>query len=178
LLHDIGRAEQFADPTLDHAEVGADKASEWLLHNDFAPDFAQRVSDCIRSHRFRASAPPQSIEAKILFDADKVDVCGAIGIARTLFYGAQIGVPLYTLTDGVVSDGADNRDSVFGEYKFKLEKLYDRFYTARGSELAAMRQTNAVRAYGDMLSETRECYANGAAELQRLGISFRQSSSI
>jgi uncharacterized protein len=170
LLHDIGRAEQFADPTLDHAEVGADKASEWLLRNGFAPEFAKRVSDCIRSHRFRASAPPQSIEAKILFDADKVDVCGAIGIARTLFYGAQVGVPLYTLTNGVVSDGADNRDSVFGEYKIKLEKLYDRFYTARGAELAAMRQANAARAYADMLSEARECYANGAAELERLDI--------
>ncbi|MDR1001485.1 MAG: HD domain-containing protein [Clostridiales bacterium] len=169
LLHDIGRAEQLENSALDHAEVGAIKAERWLLANGFAPEFSAQVCECIRSHRFRSNSQARSIEAKILFDADKVDVCGAIGIARTLFYGALVARPLYTLTNGVVSDGADNRDSVFGEYKFKLEKLYGRFHTARGAALAGSRQANAVSAYNNMLTEARECYANGKAERRRLG---------
>ena len=93
LLHDIGRAEQFADPTLCHAAVGAEKAYRFLLAEGFGEAFAAHVRDCIATHRFRADAPPVSIEAKILFDADKVDVSGTFGIARTLMYKGEQGEP-------------------------------------------------------------------------------------
>ncbi|MDR2606473.1 MAG: HD domain-containing protein [Oscillospiraceae bacterium] len=169
LLHDIGRSAQFANPALDHAEVGAEMARKWLTDNGYEEAFTERVCACIRTHRFRSNAPPQSIEAKILFDADKVDVCGAIGMARTISYGAHVERPLYTLSaDGSVSDGTDCRDSVFGEYKFKLEGLYDGFFTEYGSQLAKRRQVNAVEAYNALLSEARDCYANGKRELERL----------
>ena len=77
LLHDIGREEQFRDPSLCHAQVGAEKAYRFLLDHDFSEDFAAHVRDCIRTHRFRSGDPPATIEARILFDADKLDVTGA-----------------------------------------------------------------------------------------------------
>ena len=83
LLHDIGREEQFRDPSLCHARVGAEKAYRFLRGRGFPEDFSAHVRDCVRTHRFRSSDPPESIEAKILFDADKLDVTGAIGMART-----------------------------------------------------------------------------------------------
>lgn len=106
LLHDIGRPAQFADSRVDHADAGAVQAACFLRENGFSPAFAGRVGDCIRTHRFRSSAPPESLEAKILFDADKIDSSGAMGVARTLLYQGQMGQPLYTLRpDGHISDG-------------------------------------------------------------------------
>ena len=120
LLHDIGRQEQFADLGVDHAVCGGEKARNWLVGNGYSTGFVDAVKSCIQTHRFRSDAPPQSIEAKILFDADKLDVCGAVGIARTLFYKAHVAEPLYTLTEGgKVSDGASGAEPSFlHEYKF------------------------------------------------------------
>jgi uncharacterized protein len=161
LLHDIGRAEQFADSTVDHAACGAEKAHQWLTGNGYSMIFADAVKSCIQTHRFRSDKLPQSIEAKILFDADKLDVCGAMGIARTLFYKAHVSEPLYSLSNSnEVSDGSnDSGPSFFREYKFKLENMYENFYTKRGAELAAKRKAAAEHFYVSLLAEVRECYS-------------------
>ena len=163
LLHDIGRQEQFADSRLDHAEVGAEKARCFLTAHGYSVDFADRVASCIAAHRFRTNSAPESIEAQILFDADKIDVTGTIGIARTIFYKGQVAEPLYTLDEnGSVRDGtSDTEPSFFQEYKYKLEKMYTKFYTRRGTEIAAQRQQAAVSFYNSMLSEVRQSYAAG-----------------
>lgn len=169
LLHDVGRMEQFADPSLCHAQVGAEKAYKFLIENGFERSFAEHVKACVQTHRFRADNPPKSIEAKILFDADKVDVCGAIGIARTLVYKGRVSEPLYSLDeDGRVLDGSqDTEYSFFQEYKYKLEGLYDKFYTARGREIAEERRAAAKSFYENMLKEVRDSYELGSANLKR-----------
>lgn len=160
LLHDIGRPEQYENPALCHAAVGAEKAHTFLKANGYSEDFAGRAADCIRSHRYRADRPPQSIEAKILFDADKLEAAGTLGIARTLLYCGQMNEPLYCLgIDGEVSDGStDTAPSFFSEYKFKLEGLYTRFYTKRAAELARQRQHAAAAFYEGVLHEVRDAY--------------------
>jgi len=160
LLHDIGRTEQYADPRVDHAACGAEKARRWLEANGYGGAFAEAVADCVRTHRFRSNDPPHSIEAKILFDADKLDACGAMGMARTLFYKAHVCLPLYMLDEsGAVLDGSsDSEDTFFREYRFKLEKLYDRFYTRRGAELAQSRRQAARDFYEALLREAGECH--------------------
>ncbi len=155
LLHDTGRREQLENPGLCHAEVGAKKAYVFCIENGFSEDFAKKVASCILTHRFRSSNPPETVEEKILFDADKTDAAGALGIARTIFYKGKAGEPLYSLNkDGAVSDGADDEEpSFFQEYKKKLEKLYSKFYTERGKEIALQRQPAAVSFYESMLKE-------------------------
>ena len=112
LLHDIGRRDQMRDKRLCHAAVGAEKAEKFLKKNGFGEEFAQRVAECVRTHRFRRGGAPQSIEAKILFDADKIDVCGATGIARTLLYQGHHGGALYAQSaDGSLGrHGGEGRD--------------------------------------------------------------------
>lgn len=168
LLHDIGRKEQFADPNLCHAAVGSEKAHRFLTVQGFSPAFADHVRDCIRTHRFRKSDQPQSIEAKILFDADKLDVTGAIGIARSLMYKGEVTEPLYSLTpDGQISDGtADSAPSFCHEYKFKLEKLYDKFLTDTGRAMAAQRRQAAVDFYNSLLWEAGAARQTGKAALE------------
>lgn len=163
LLHDIARQEQNENPQICHAEAGAEKAYKFLIENGSDDCFAKKVKHCISSHRFRKNNVPESIEAKILFDADKIDVTGTLGIARTLVYQGAMCEPLYSLLpDGRVSDGTDDeKPSFFQEYKYKLEKIYSRFYTERGKEIAEERRKTAVSFYNDMLREVCSSYDNG-----------------
>lgn len=169
LLHDIGRKEEYDTLNSCHAQIGAVKAEKFLLDNHFDKEFVDKVTHCILCHRFRNNNVPKTIEAKILFDADKLDVTGAIGIARTLVFRGQVSEPLYNLdADGKVSNGEnDSAPSFFKEYKFKLEKLYDKFYTKHGAELAKMRQQAAISYYENLLSEVSVAYEQGNDELQK-----------
>ena len=167
LLHDIGRQEQFDNPKLCHAQVGSEKAYRFLTNHGFEQQFAEKVRQCILSHRFRKAAPPESLEAKILFDADKIDVSGAVGIARTLLYEGHLSEPLYTISpNGTISDGTDDdTPSFFHEYKHKLERLYSNFHTARGAEIAGQRQDAAAAFYNSLITEAKETYQTGRSLL-------------
>lgn len=170
LLHDIGRKEQFDNPELCHAMVGSEKAYHFLLEHGFDVEYAEKVKHCIQTHRFRKSNLPQSIEAKILFDADKLDAAGAMGIARTLVYKGTVAEPLYSLLpDGMVSNGEnDTAPSFFQEYKYKLEKIYSNFYTAEGNAIAKERQKAAIDFYNSLYEEVRASYEMGKDELDKL----------
>ena len=160
LLHDIGRQAEMNDRSLCHAKTGSEMAYQFLQEHGFEEAFSAHVRDCIATHRFRKDDPPQSIEAKILFDADKVDVSGALGIARTLMFKASLEEPLYhLLADGQVSDGSDDADiSFFQEYHYKLKHLYSRFFTKRAAEIAQTRQSAAVSFYRSILHEAQESH--------------------
>ena len=170
LLHDIGRKEQFENPDLCHAAVGGEKAYGFLTEQGFDTKYAEQVKHCIQTHRYRKGNPPQSREAKILFDADKLDAAGALGIARTLLYKGKVSESLYSLLpNGLVSNGEkDTKPSFFQEYKYKLEKLYSNFYTAKGAEIAKQRQLTAIAFYNDLYQEVSVSYENGIEELKRI----------
>ena len=155
LLHDVGRRDQLRDKHICHAERGAEKAGKFLKKNGFGEEFALRVAECVRTHRFRKGGPPKSIEAQILYDADKIDVCGATGIARTLLYQGRSNGALYAVRpDGSLADGMGEKgETFFGEYKRKLEGIYCRLFTTRARAIARERQAAAQAFYQSMLSE-------------------------
>jgi uncharacterized protein len=68
--------------------------------------------------------------------------------------------PLYTTNKaGLVQDGKkDKQNSFLREYKYKLEKIYDKFYTKHGAKLAKKRKSAAKSFYKAVLAEVRECY--------------------
>jgi uncharacterized protein len=97
-----------------------------------------------------------TIEAKILFDADKLDATGAMGIVRTLTYTGKNDEPLYTVDEnGKMQNGedADEPVSFLREYHFKLKKLYDRFYTPEASAIAEKREKIAKKFYKALVEE-------------------------
>ncbi|MCL1796295.1 MAG: HD domain-containing protein, partial [Clostridia bacterium] len=169
LLHDIGREKQNKNPALCHASEGGAMAYAYLSRIGFGVERAKRVRECVASHRYRSENPPESVEAKILFDADKLDATGSVGIARTLLYGGRRDRPLYSMDDaGNVSDGRDTRiPSFFQEYHFKLKKVYDRLYTERGNQIAAERRQAAERFYADLLAEVQSAHTYGKTLLER-----------
>lgn len=155
LLHDIGRQAQFENPALCHARVGSEMAGEFLLGLGWAAPQANHVAQCILTHRFRSDCPPHSMEAKILFDADKLDVTGAMGIARTLCYGGAIGVALYTRNErGPILEPDGHGDNTFlQEYRHKLEHIDRGLYTQRAKEIAARRAPIARAFYLALVEE-------------------------
>jgi uncharacterized protein len=170
LLHDIGRAEQSKDGKTDHAVCGASMAAQWLRKQGYAKEFVDAVSDCISSHRFRSGEEPKTIEAKIVFDADKVDTTGAIGLARAIAYGAEEAEPFYLVDkDGQVSDGKDDKkNSLLKEYWKKFKVINDRFCTKRGKELALERTAILEKTIAAIISEARACYANAEEAARKL----------
>jgi uncharacterized protein len=161
MLHDVGRPAQNQNPALCHARVGAQMAREYLLQSGWREEDVQRVAQAIERHRFRGENPPQSLEDKILFDADKLDVCGALGVARTLMYQGHHRLPLYTMREGHIcqTDGA----SFLSEYNRKLKRLYDGFQTREGARLAGARR-KAAEQYVQALIEEIEFGRAGFAE--------------
>ena len=88
---------------------------------------------CIRSHRFRSQDQPATLEAQIMFDADKLDVLGAFGVARTIGYALQAGQPIFAqpsekfLLSGEKEPGEPH--SAYHEYLFKLRRVKERLFT-------------------------------------------------
>ncbi|MCL2057308.1 MAG: HD domain-containing protein [Oscillospiraceae bacterium] len=156
LLHDIGRQSQFRDASICHAEEGGRLAYEFLGSLGIDEKRRAHIRDCIITHRFRTDRQPATIEAKILFDCDKLDVTGAIGIARTLFYKGHTGEPLYTLDEeGRVQNSGDAHmpESFFKEYHYKLIKIYGRFYTKEAREIGEKRKAIFTAYYEALLDE-------------------------
>ena len=89
LLHDIARPEEMAAKgTLCHAELGAEIVKKLLVER-FEPDFADRVSAAVRTHRYRDDNRPQTLEAEIVYDADKLDSLGAVGVGRAFLFAGR-----------------------------------------------------------------------------------------
>lgn len=124
LLHDVGREEEVQNPSLHHATIGAGMAYDFLCSYGWSERIAAHVRDCILTHSYSAGGSPTSIEAKILYDADKLDLTGAVGCARAMLFGAEIGEPWYRLSaEGRPLPGKKGEEpSLFREYNKKLKK--------------------------------------------------------
>ena len=171
LLHDIGRQRQFEDPYVCHAKVGGEMAFDFLLTLNWDNQKALHVKECISSHRYRSDNPPETMEAKILFDADKLDISGAMGIARSLIYTGQVAKPLYIVNnagDVLTEDTGKETHSFFQEYNFKLTKLYSAFHTTRARQIAAQRQQAAVDFYNALYKEVTQNHSIGTDILSGL----------
>lgn len=80
-LHDVGQERERRHGG-DHAEIGAAMAGEILTGTRFPRRAVPAVQRAIREHRTTGTAPPDALEARILYDADKLDSLGAVGVAR------------------------------------------------------------------------------------------------
>ncbi|MDD5738794.1 MAG: HD domain-containing protein, partial [Candidatus Pacebacteria bacterium] len=98
LLHDIARVKEDTDPSgnTNHALLGAEMAEKILIEIGFSEQKIKHITECVRTHRNKGNNRPQTIEAKILFDADKLDSLGCIGIARAFAIGGQYGQKIYS----------------------------------------------------------------------------------
>ena len=141
ILHDIGRKDESASKgRICHAARGAELARPILLEHGFKQDDIEAICHCIASHRFRDAKPPLSLEAKIIFDADKLDSIGAIGIGRAFLFAGQIGAKLHNhVIDIQATAPYTVEDTAYREFMVKLCKIRERMLTPIGHQLAEER---------------------------------------
>lgn len=92
ILHDIGRPGTLEKT---HAESSAALGKNVLQKLGYSEDLIQRVIEAVVSHSREGGYEPLSLEAKVLYDADKLDFVGPIGIARLFTWGGKEGKPLF-----------------------------------------------------------------------------------
>ena len=144
----------------DHHHASSNFAEQVLQGENWPPERIEAVQHCIRAHRFRDNTePPQTLEAKILFDADKLDVIGAIGVARTIAFDVVVNQPIYAepstqfIESGVKEQGEPH--SSYHEYLFKLSKIKDRLFTAAARALAEDRHQFMAEYFNRLGAEER-----------------------
>jgi uncharacterized protein len=161
LLHDaIGSAPSSTTKEQRHNHHGssAEFAAHILMQEGWPEDRVQAVQHCIRAHRFRFTTDrPDTIEAKVLYDADKLDVLGALGVARTIAYAALAGQPFYTRPSQQFLDTGKEipgeAHSSYHEYLFKLIKIKASLHTATARKIAEDRHDFLVAFYTELAEE-------------------------
>lgn len=141
LLHDIGRKEEDrSNGRICHGEKGAALAKKILEQHRVDTATSDRVIHCIETHRFRQNRPPQSLEAKILFDADKLDSIGAVGVGRAFLFAGEVGARLHN-PDIILKKTKPytREDTAYREFLVKLRKIKGRLFTPEGKRIARER---------------------------------------
>jgi uncharacterized protein len=158
LLHDVNGDVDLRE---EHHLAAAEFAEEVLLREGWEEGDIEEVLHCIRAHRFRSPGEePRTLEAKVLFDADKIDAIGAVGVARAVAYAVRAGMDVYAppsktfLTSGQLAPGESQ--TVAHEYLYKLRHIKDRLFTATGRSLAAKRHQRMVDFFNGWLEEIGE----------------------
>ena len=151
ILHDIARDDSHED----HAQAGAERAR--LLLAGHPLEKIEAVAHAIAAHRFRSGPAPQSLEAKIVHDADKLDAIGAVGVARAFAYGGLNGQRLWAEVPlgYVEGDATRYEHTPIHEYKIKLAKIRDRLLTDSGRRLAEERHAFMVAFFERLEKEVR-----------------------
>ncbi len=143
LLHDVARGQ--GDRLLtDHAQAGAELASRLLAGHP--AEKVEAVVHAIAAHRFRGGPAPETLEARVLHDADKLDAIGAIGVARAFAFGGHEGQRLWADVPPEYQETESNRHehTPVHEYHLKLVKIQDRLLTESARKLAQERHAFMV----------------------------------
>ncbi len=141
LLHDIGRThEDISLGQTCHAKKGAILARKILQKYKLDKKTIDKIIHCIETHRFRGTKIPVSKEAKILFDADKLDSIGAIGIGRAFLFAGEVGAKLHNKNIDIRNTKPYTaEDTAYREFVVKLSKVKDRILTKEGKRIAKER---------------------------------------
>jgi len=140
LFHDVARPLE-KKTGIPHEEEGARIAEEYLRKNSFDSERIPAIVHAISTHRYSTGPKPETLEAKILSDADKLDAMGAVGIARTFMQAGEHG------------DGIKGANDHIHE---KLLKLKELMYTDKAKEIAKQRHA-LLKQFIDALEDETEC---------------------
>ncbi|MEK6797147.1 MAG: HD domain-containing protein [Spirochaetota bacterium] len=158
LLHDIARHEEDRHKgRISHAQLGAERAAKMLLRLKYPAEFINAVTHCIRSHRYRAGgSTPRTIEAKVLYDADKLDAIGAVGIGRAFQFAGEVGAKLHDPNADIARTKAyTEEDTAYREYMVKLRFIKDRLYTKTARTMAKRRHRFMTDFFRELSKEWR-----------------------
>jgi uncharacterized protein len=143
LLHDVARGHE-SEESDDHAQLGAEMARRLLA--DQPAEKVEAVAHAIAAHRFRTGPEPETLEASVLHDADKLDAIGAIGVARAFAYGGHKGQRLWREVRADYREDPATREehTPVHEYAIKLSRIRERLLTESARRIAEERHAFMV----------------------------------
>ena len=147
-FHDIGQERERLHGG-DHALIGAAMAADLLIGTDFPQSSIPTVKQAIQEHRMTGERAPGTLEGRILYDADKIDILGAIGIGRLYSITGRYNQKIYTPMPADVVEPVDplvvrelrRRPDYSPSIEFQLlfSDMPERMSTLTGQEMARER---------------------------------------
>lgn len=154
LLHDCVSVEKNSPFRSSASRLAAAKATELLTEMGWAEERIGAVAHAVEAHSFSAAITPQSLEARILQDADRLDALGMIGVARLFYVSGRMGGGLYDPQDPHATDrDYDDKRFAVDHFHTKLFKLAQGFQTRAGARLAQARHERMKRFLDELLEE-------------------------
>lgn len=140
LLHELFNYPKGHPESHRSGDVCAEKAAVVLREQGFPEEKIPHVLDCIRNHSFSKGAVPDTMEGKIVQDADRLDAIGAIGIARCFATCSAMGRPFYHPADPLAKNRPPN-DKEYGidHFFIKLLRIADGMHTSAAREIVQQR---------------------------------------
>ena len=132
--------------------LSADRAIELLSELNYPPEHHDAIHHAIKAHSYSAGHPCETLEAKVVQDADRLDALGAIGLTRCLMVGEQLSLNLYSPDDPFCEQREpDDQRFIVDHFYRKLLDLPGTMQTSAGK----MEATNRVKYLQDFLDQLR-----------------------
>src|SRR2546430_3478348 len=130
-LHDCVAIAKNSPERTSASRLAAERAGELLRAAGYPAQHIPAIEHAIEAHSFSARVSPQTLEAKVVQDADRLEALGAVGIARTLITGGANGTPFYDLSEPFpITRVPDDRTSIIDHFFTKLLTLAATMQTA------------------------------------------------
>jgi uncharacterized protein len=157
ILHDCVAVEKNSPQRSRASRLAAARSREVLTRLGWEPTLIDQATHAIEAHSFSAGIAPETLEARIVQDADRLDAIGAIGIARCFYVAGRMGSGLYdpndpSATHRELDDGAFALD----HFRVKLFQVAGKFQTKTGQALADARTRTMELFVQALLSEIGE----------------------
>lgn len=156
VMHDYARPEEMESRgKVCHAQIASELVKKILPEFGFTDkSFIEKVSHCVLTHRIRNSHIPESLEAKILFDADKLDSIGAIGIGRAFHFAGRFAARVHnTKEEALNSEAYSENDSAYREFLVKLKDIHKKLLTKTGRKIGEERHIYMLHFFDQLNNE-------------------------
>ena len=163
-LHDLVNLPKSHPNRTNASRLSAVQAKSQLTKLGFPSERLPAVGHAIEAHSFSAGINPQTIEAEIVQDSDRLDALGAVGLARMFHIGGQLGRPLAHESDPLAERRAlDDMRYTLDHIENKLLQLPSTMKTEQGRRLAQARAELLVRFRDQFVREWMGAGAFGGA---------------
>lgn len=154
ILHDCVAVEKSSPLRSQASHLAAERATAILTGLGWCKDRCALVAHAIEAHSFSAGIAPQTQEACIVQDADRLDAIGLIGVARCFYTAGRMQSQLYDVADPkAVHRELQDKAFALDHFPSKLLKLSENFRTGHGAALAKQRHRLLKDFYDGFLSE-------------------------
>lgn len=147
ILHDTKPVGKFHQDRAMASKLSADNSIQLLTEWNYPAEYLPAIKHAILTHSFSAGISPESLEAKVVQDADRLDALGAIGIFRTIAVGAKHGNPLYNAEEPFSTQRQlDDTKNILDHFYVKLFKLPASLHTA-AARAEAIKRIHVMETY-------------------------------